>query len=263
MKLRVIFAFFLTLNGMAGYLFAKDDTVRWNEHRSAHFIIYYKDAPRDFIKNVEDTAEIYYQEITRNLGFTRDKSWSWEDRAKIFIYSDADDYVGSAKQAKWSHGAASAFEKEIRTFPAANGFFDSILPHELGHIIFREFVGRNPYIPSWLDEGVAMYQEKAKRWGANKDVKKAMEEDRFLPLGELSTVKLYSDTERELVDLFYAEAASIVYYLISEHGEFKFADFCRELKDGKHFEKALQSAYIRFDNLDELNKTWVDYLKHR
>ncbi|HOW34811.1 MAG TPA: peptidase MA family metallohydrolase [Candidatus Omnitrophota bacterium] len=233
----------------------------WKEYRALHFIIYYKDAPEDFIKEVERTAETYYQQITSNLGFARTQIWSWDKRAKIYIYRDADDYIKSAKQSPWSHGVAAWIEKEIRTFPAANGFFDSILPHELGHIIFREFIGSNPYVPLWLDEGVAMYQEKARRWGVNSDVKKAIEQKKFIPLSELSTVRLYSDTARDFVELYYAEAASAVYYLITEFGEFKFVGLCRQLKEGTRFEQAFKNIYIQFKSLDAFNQSWVNYLK--
>ena len=82
MKLKALFVFILALAIFPNNLLAADNE-KWNEYRSVHFIIYYKDAPQDFIRNVEDTAENYYREITRNLGFTRDKIWSWDDRAKI------------------------------------------------------------------------------------------------------------------------------------------------------------------------------------
>ena len=260
MKTKIFVILAIASVGFLSNAYGKDKE-SWNESRSYHFIIYYKDAPQNFIKSVEQTAEDYYQEITRNLGFIRDQSWAWDKRAKIYIYRDAEDYVESSKQAGWSHGAASALEKEIRTYPAANGFFDSILPHELGHIIFREFIGSNPYVPTWVDEGVAMYQEKAKRWGANKEVKKAIEEKKFIPLGELSTVRLYSNSEKEFVELFYAEAASIVYYLITELGEYKFVELCKQLKRGGRFENAISSTYFRFQNLSDLNDAWVTYLK--
>jgi len=259
-KIFPIFLFLMCL-GFSDYSEGKTAKDNWEEYRSSHFIIFYKDVPQDFIKSVENSAEGYYQEITRNLGLVREQSWTWDKRVKIYIYQDADDYVESSKQAGWSHGSASFLEREIHTYPAANGFFDSILPHELGHIIFREFVGSNSFIPTWLDEGVAMYQEKARRWGSNKDVKKAMEENKFIPLRELSMVKLYSNTDKEFVELFYAEAASIVYYLMTELGEYKFLDFCRELKSGKSFEGALKSSYIRFKDTDDLNKSWIEYLK--
>lgn len=258
MKKIFFIIFLLVIFGWVGVNGAEEG---WKESRGLHFIIYYKDAPEDFIKEVERTAETYYQQITSNLGFTRTQIWSWEQRAKIYIYRDADDYMKSAKQGAWSHGVAAWTEKEIRTFPAANGFFDSLLPHELGHIIFREFIGSNPYVPLWLDEGVAMYQEKARRWGANSEVKKAIEQKKFIPLGELSGVRLYSNTERNFVELFYAEAASVVYYLITELGEFKFIGFCRQLKEGTRFEQAFKNVYSQFKDFDDFNQSWENYLK--
>lgn len=232
----------------------------WKEYKQQHFIIYYKDAPASFIKSVEESAEDYYVEITRNLGFTRYKGWTWDERAKIYIYDNADDYVNSGKVYGWSHGSASPKNKVIRTFPAAHGFFDSTLPHEVGHIVFREFVGFSADVPLWLEEGIAMYQEKAQRWGSNETVRKSIEDGRFIPLTELNRSFLSSTTEQEDVELFYTESASIVYYLISELGQHRFVNLCRKLGDGKSFEVALKSVYVRFNNLEDLNKAWMDYL---
>ncbi len=233
----------------------------WKEYRGSHFLIYYKDVPEDFVKTVEETAEYYYQQVTNNLGFSRTNAWSWDERAKIYIYDDDEDYYESAKQARWSSGVASAADKLIRTYPTMHGFFDTTLPHELGHIVFREFIGFRASSPLWLDEGVAMYQEKAKRWGANKIVKAAIEDGSFIPLSELSHVRLTRRTPREKVNLFYAEAASIVYYLITEHGKYKFVKLCRNLKEGLSLDGAVYSAYYRFEDLEDLNSAWIEYLK--
>lgn len=233
---------------------------KWNEFKGEHFIIYYKTAPMDFIKTVDEMAETYYREITQNLGFTREKWWTWENRAKIYIYDDAQDYIANSQQSDWSHGAAMAGEKIIRTFPSAHGFFDSTLPHELGHIIFREFVGLNAVLPLWFEEGVAMFQEKAKRWGANQDVKTAAKDGSFIPLPDLSHAGLSSSTDKNFINLYYAESASVVYFLITELGEERFVRFCRKLKGGATFEDALQSVYVRFKNVEQLNKSWLKYL---
>ncbi len=232
----------------------------WKELSSTHFIIYYKAAPLDFVKSVEKSAEQYYGEIAENLGYTRYESWTYDKRARIYIYNDQEDYVNSAKQFKWSHGAASVKTKEIRTFPTAHGFFDSTLPHELGHIIFREFIGFSGHVPGWMDEGVAMYQEKAKRWGANKVVKDAIKAKKFIPLNDLTHMTLYGDTPKEIVDLFYAEAASVTYYIITELGKIRFGYFCEKLKQGSSLDNALNYAFPRIKDLDELNKVWLGYL---
>ena len=240
---------------------AVDAAGEWEEYKCRHFLIYYHDSPIDFVKTVEEMAEKYYDEITDNLGFRRMKSWNWDERAKIYIYDSANDYKHSARTLGWSSGMASTLQKIIRTYPTAHGFFDSTLPHELGHIIFREFIGHEADVPRWLEEGVAMYQEKAKRWGAHDAVRQAMKEEIFIPLDELSRMRITNRTDRKTVSLFYAEAASIVYYMISELGEHKFVRFCRKIEDEKDFEKALSSVYYRFDNVEDLNESWVRYLK--
>src|SRR3989338_3687786 len=106
-----------------------------------------------------------------------------------------------------------------------------------------------------------MFQEKAKRWGSNQMVKEALETGQFIPLTELSRVRLTNQTSRDIIDLYYAEAASIVYFMITEFGEFRFAEFCRLLERGYDFNNALYTTYVRLENMDDLNKTWVRYLK--
>lgn len=233
----------------------------WNEYKKQHFIVYYKEAPFDFVKTVEESAERYYKEISREMGFIRHKSWNWDERAKIYIYDDSQDYVTAGRHARWSHGVASPSDKVIRTFPTAHGFFDSTLPHEIGHIIFREFIGYNSRVPPWLEEGVAMYQEKARRFGANRAVKQAMENEMFIPLSKLTLTRLHTKSDPELVNLVYAESASVVYFLITEYGKHRFVRFCRKLESGMKFEDALAAVYVRFKNIDRLNKSWTEYIE--
>jgi len=218
------------------------NTKKWNEYKRArHFIVYYKKAPKDFVKTVGEAAETAYKDITHNLGFIRYKGWNWDERVKIYIYDDQRDYVESGGQARWSHGVASAKTKEILTFPQAHGFFDSTLLHEMGHIIFREFVGFKNFIPLWFEEGVAMYQEKAKRWGSDEIVRSSIKDGSFMTIKELEKLGLSGSTDKRKVNLFYAESASLVYYLITEHGKHRFKRMCLKLQEGASFEQALAS----------------------
>jgi len=260
MKLKIFFTMLCILLVQQNIVYAKSEP--WKEHKGRHFVIYYKKARFDFVQTVEKAAEQYYVEITKNLGLVRSQSWVWKDRSKIYVFDDSEDYVTSGRQAGWSSGAASPRAKTIRTFPAAHGFFDSTLPHELGHIIFREFVGYNVQIPSWFEEGVAMYQEKAKRWGAHDTVRKAIKDDTFLSLSELSLNRLRHKSSQGEVNLFYAESASVVNYLITEFGDRHFTHLCRKLKSGIRFDWAMGEVYVRFKNINDLNKAWVNYLEN-
>ncbi len=235
---------------------------KWSEEKSNHFIIYYKNAPKDFIENVTDSAEEYYSSITRDLGFTRFEAWLWDERAMIYIYDGAEDYLNATKQPSWSGGSAAFREKKISTYPMASGFFDTLLPHELGHIIFREFVGDRHDLPLWLEEGVASCQERARRYGSSKKVKEAIAQKKFIPLPELGKVHLFNTQDKEFVELFYAESGSVIYFLLTEFNRRNFVDFCKALKDGKEFNASLHEGYPRFDNLEDLNQAWLRYLEN-
>lgn len=233
----------------------------WKEVKSRHFIVYYKNTPADFAEEVIESAEGYYDQITGDLGFRRSKGWSFDDRARIYIFDDQQDYVLSSRQSHWSAGAAYYNQRTIKTYPSETGFFDSLLPHELGHIIFHEFIGVKTRIPTWFSEGIAMYQERAKRWGSHQKVRQAIADGTFMPLEVLHRKRLTHDSSREEVELYYAQAASIVYFLIEEQGDFRFSMFCRKLQEGYSFMNALQKTYPRFESLDDLERAWIDYLK--
>lgn len=234
----------------------------WEQFKSRHFIIYYQKAPLDFVKEVEKSANIYYEDIARDMGWTRTQGWSWEGRARIYIYNDSEHYVQDARAVGWSAGHAYSKDKVIRTFPSAHGFFDTTLPHELGHIIFREFIGEEVSVPLWFEEGVAMYQEKARRWGSHRAVQQAITRGEFIPLAELDRMRLGRETPEAVVALYYAQAASVVHFLIKEQGQIRFKRLCSELKAGKNFMDALGSVYGRYKNLNDLNRSWVEFLKN-
>lgn len=234
---------------------------QWKEYKSRHFFIYYQGAPYDFVSAVSKYAEVFYEEIFKNLGVPVDERWSFEERALIYIYDNQQDYVASGKQTGWSHGTAFAREKTIRTFPMASGFFDSTLPHELAHIIFRGYIGLDVTVPTWFEEGVAMYQEQAKRYGAHQVVKQAIASNIFLSLPQLTKYPLTNQATLQQVELYYWEAASFMNFLIREMGEQRFLAFLRDLRRSKSFDGSLMNVYVRFKNTDDLNKAWLNYLK--
>lgn len=233
----------------------------WEEMKGGNFIIYYRNVPLDFVNTVMEEAEEQFRTVTENLGISRYQSWSWEKRARIYIFANEEDYTKNAGQAVWSHGAAEVRSKKIMTYPSASGFFDALLPHELGHIILHEYVGHMIPIPVWFDEGVAMYQEKAKRLGAHDAVRKAIEKGEFIPLTDLANMPLYKNTEIEKVHLFYNESASVVNFMITQLGDQNFYRLCRELKNQRRFDDALSAVYPRIRDIQDLNKMWRQYLE--
>lgn len=225
----------------------------WNNiEKSKHFIIYYQEASTDYINRLVREAEHCYKNITGYLGFARFDFWIWDNRCKLFLYPDAKKYLGTTGVVSWSRGHVQIAKKEISTFIWQEMFFDTILPHEIGHIIFREFVGYNKALPLWLDEGVACMQEYESK-------------ERLATAKCLVNLKLYThlDDLSEIRDssviipfIFYNEAASIVDFLLRRFGRNKFVDFCRSLRDEPNWEQSLKGVY-KLKGLEELEKLWV------
>lgn len=234
----------------------------WQTIKDRHFTVNYRpEVPEEFANTVMDSAEDNYRSVIDNLGISWHESWASEKPVLIYIYRDAQDYTQSGGQAGWSHGAALITTKTIRTYPSDEGFFDALLPHELGHIILREYIGLQTPVPLWFDEGVAMFQEKAKRVNASKFVKDAMLNGQFIALTQLSDMRLYMNSDRQQVELFYAESASVVNFLMNEFGRNRFLKLCEQLKASVSFNEAFSIAYPSIDTLENLNKKWVNNLR--
>ncbi len=76
-------------------------------------------------------------------------------------------------------------------------------------------------------------------------------------------MQLYKDTKPETVELFYAESASVVNFMMTEFGPVHFSQLCRALKDRLRFEEALAKVYISVKNLEDLNKRWKAFVEEQ
>ena len=224
--------------------------------KKKHFIIYYNEAPDGYMSELIKKAEGYYDSIGEYLGFSRFDFWLWDNRCKIFLYRDQEEYLETTGIGrKWSRAHVSVKKKEISTYIWHEKFFDTILPHEMGHIIFRELVGFKRRLPLWLDEGVACLQEidSEDRLNAAKILVGAK---LYMSIEKLSEIRNYKAV---IPLIFYNQSASIVHFLFDKFGRKKFVSFCRYIDDGIKWRKALEIAY-GFDNLDSLEKEWLIYL---
>jgi len=235
------------------------DNQGWQILKSTHFLVYYKDASENSLDQLTQKAEECYNSITEDLGFSRFNFWTWDNRAKIYLFNNQEEYKKETNAADWSAGEAAVGSKTIMTFVTAPGFLDNILPHELAHIIFNEMVGfNNPAVPLWLNEGVASYQEKDISL-VKADLSGKLKQGKFINLDELSRTEVSGSKDRAKVELFYAESYSLVKYLISEFGKDRFVFFCQNLRDDKNLATALSKTYS-FTGMEDFESGWKEYI---
>jgi hypothetical protein len=256
----------------------------WKEFKGEHFLVYFCQ-DESAAKNVLDSAEVYYRDIASELGYPRySEFWTWEKRVKIYIYPEHSAYIKATGQPEWSQGLADYKKKQIISYAWSKGFLESLLPHEMAHLIFRDFVGFKGQIPLWLDEGVAQWAEKDKRKQIEGLVKDLYLNNSLVSLEDMIKldVRRVKDKEKvfirsirtkegergvlflsaeNLVNTYYIQAVSLVEFLVKRYGADNFANFCRQLRDGKDLEEALTFAYpTSVRSINELEDRWRGFL---
>jgi hypothetical protein len=257
----------------------------WHEKKSEHFVVYFAQDD-EFAQTVLDAAEKDYRNIAYDLGYARySEFWTWDKRVKIYIFPDRNSFLKSTSQPNWSEGMADYTNKEIVSYVWGKGFVESLLPHEMAHLIFRDFVGFKGDVPLWLDEGVAQWEEEAKRKDMKSMIQRNFQLDNLLLVSDIMKLNIESLKDKQgvlirstrtkddkdgviflsannLIELFYLESVSLVGYLIEKFGSESFSGFCRELRDGKGVEEALKIAYpLHIRSLREFEDGWREYLK--
>lgn len=233
----------------------------WQELKGDHFIIFYVN-DQDFAGNVLRQSEYYYNRIASDLGYVRYSNfWQWDQRARIYIYQDKDSFLKKTGQPAWSLGDADYSKKEIHSYSGCIHFLDGTLPHEIAHLIFRDFVGFKGEVPLWLDEGVAQWEEKPKHEIVKALIKQLYDQKKLMSLSELTHMDVRRVAETEKARDFYVQAASLVGFLIEKHGTDNFVQFCRGLRDGKDLDESLQFTYpTEMRNTEELERKWLEYI---
>lgn len=237
----------------------------WQEKTSTHFRVFYQQDSA-FAAAVLTSAEAYYHQIRLDLGLThvvhRDQvPWLWEKRCQIYLYPHRQAYVQATRAPLWSAGFVRYQQRTIYSFLGAASFLEQTLPHELAHLLFREFVGfENRLVPRWLDEGVAQYAEVGRRAEAWGRMQTWLAQDLYIPLDQLNRLRL-GHASGGTAHLFYTQSATLVHFLLAAYGPRRFLEFCSNLRDGYSVERALSFATSgRLTSLSALEDAWRAFL---
>ena len=156
---------------------------------------------------------------------------------------------------------SAAFDAQVRTggqrvAPDVLHVFDNVkdpdvIRHEVAHVV-THVAGDGPFggVPSWLDEGTAVYMQKDPGFGYRTSVNLAIQSDRALVLRSMQS----SPGRPEEVDLFYGQSWSTVKFMVDEFGRDKFAALYSTMKEGARIDDALKKVYV-FDQ-DGLYNAW-------
>ena len=238
------------------------------EERGEHFVVLY-DFKEDQgqARRVLRAAETDYKKIASQIGYSRYSDfWMWDERVKIIIFKDQETFISQTGQPPWSRGYAARdselFQSRIIvTYRQEEDFLEGLLPHEISHLVLRDFIGFDRTIPIWFDEGIAQLQEANKTVIANRLMRKLIPQENYIPLDTLLSWDIREEKDQWKVILFYAQSLCVVDFLIRQYGSRAVGDLCRNLEAGDGFPEALRKAYpSSIDSVKKLEERWVRYM---
>ena len=182
-----------------------------------------------------------------------------EKPVKMYIYADAQDLRGAMiYPQEWTGGVAFTRHGIIAIGIAPNrlDWGKRAIAHELSHLVIHQ-VTFNPYIglPTWLDEGLAMYAEGELESGYVALLNEAIAEESLISVRSLSSP---FSAHAEQAYLAYAQSYSLVEFLINNYGQSKMLELLNTFRQGSSYDGALDKVY-GFD-MDGLDALWRDYV---
>ena len=182
-----------------------------------------------------------------------------EKPVKIYIYADVQDLQGAMiYPQEWTGGVA--FTRygiiAIGIAPYRLDWGKRAIAHELTHLVIHQMT-LNPYsdLPTWLDEGLAMYAEGPPESAHVAHLNRAIAENSLISVRSLSSpFSAYGEESR----LSYAQSCSLVEFLISNYEQAKMLELLTTFRQGSSYDGALDKVY-GFD-MDGLDALWRDYV---
>jgi len=230
----------------------------WRKKRTEHFTIYHRNH-----KIADRAADVLERSFTRirkvfgpvNLPDSRTRN--------VYVYPTKKIYQKHSDRPNWSSGytrseyTSGELRYRILTYQQAPRLFESVLPHEVGHVVLGSVIGRRSP-PLWLEEGVAVTFENAFETSQYRiQVRSARSEEQLPALEKLLNRSSYPDS-KEKKSLFYAQSYSLVRFLLERKGWDALVKLAKTIHPNEP-EEAFEEIY-GFGSVDELQKAWHTHL---
>jgi hypothetical protein len=226
-----------------------------------HFIVFHNN--RSLANKFSWKAEYHYKRIVNHFGVRDFRPWEKNGKCPIYLYKTKNDYLKVTGAPEWSVGLAQYRPFRFSSYEDAPNLFPNTLPHEMTHMLLYLFMDKKP-MPLWLNEGMAQFEEEKQStaYRRKRFIKQCVREGSYIRLSELINIKHIPDNK---VDLFYAEAASVVDHLVTDNIRTNFGKFLTCIKNGDAVDNALIKSYQwKYKNgISDLEKRWLDFTRKK
>ena len=228
-----------------------DERFDWQMHTSDNITFYWYAGGNGFGRRLADSV----RDGLANLQLDSELSAP----VKAFVYESAEDLRSAVLFSQAWTGGLAFTSRNILLITVDPAELDTHIPgmiHELAHLLVSELTF-NCFgdLPTWLEEGLAMYAE-----GDLTDHQRISLEDAIASDDLISLRSLNSSfpTDHSGAHLSYVQSWSLVNYLITVYGWPKMQRLLDVFAEGATYEQAIKKVY-RMD-LDGLQAAWLKSL---
>ncbi|MBN2098450.1 MAG: peptidase MA domain-containing protein [Dehalococcoidia bacterium] len=232
-----------------------DGRHEWREIQSTNFNLYWYKGDSHFAQQLVDAGEEALILLEYDIGAKP------EQIIEVYIYGDTEALQGSLiYPQEWTGGVAFTEYGTIALGISARqlGWGEEAMAHEMAHLVVHQVTlnGYGIVLPTWLDEGLAMYAEGELSSDLTSALSSAVERGRLDSVQSLSS-SFPADTAG--ATLAYAESYSLVDYLLDHKGgRENMLELLGAIRDGSGYEEALQEVYGL--SISQLDSQWKQYL---
>ena len=224
-----------------------DDRFEWQSHTEGHITYYWYAGGDDFGQRLADGARDGLETLQLGRELVAP--------IKAFVYESAGDVQGAILFAQaWTGGLAFVGHNILLIAVNPDDFEEQLqgVIHELAHLLVEE-VTFNCFggLPTWLDEGLAVYSEGRLPDFQQRALDEAIANDALISLRSLNSSFPAADTG---ATLSYAQSYSLVNYLIDTYGWPKMQELLAVFAQGSTDAKAIEQVYGW--DYDALESAW-------
>jgi len=230
-----------------------DHTHDWQSLGNERVIVYWYDQPADFGAALFEAAAEGYDHVASITGTTTERP------AHIAIYNNQRDfsvfYAPNSFQ-DWIGGQTFS-GITVQWGTNQDWLVYDVVPHELAHVFYNEiFLHTWVRVPTWFNEGIAVYNERTDHSHEMDLVTEAAANDELIPLRHMGTQA--SGLAHGAINLWYAETYSLVAFIADAYGEEKLGEVILTLADNHPMEETLQLTLSM--DLIEFEMAWREWL---
>ncbi len=218
----------------------EDGRHQWQEIEGVGFTLYWYRGDSLFARQLADAGEEALELLGRDVGARPSMA------IRVYIYGSSGDLQGSLIfPDEWTGGVAFT-EYSVVALGISPGELDwglRAMAHEMAHLVVHQATmnGYGVSLPTWMDEGLAMYAEGPLAAGFASVLDSAVREGRLDSVQSLAS-SFPADTGAAY--LAYAESYSLVDYLLEKHGgQEKMLEYLGAIRGGSGHEDALLAVY--------------------